>query len=62
MVKISYYGNLPQYFYNIGPMDRIYIASFSSQLRNGLNKLVRYIALCWKGLPGANTLAYFVHS
>jgi len=34
----------------------------TSQLTNGPNKLECYIAVCWKGLPETNTLAYWAHS
>jgi hypothetical protein len=39
------------------PWGHINNSSFSSQLTNGPNKLVCYIILGWKGLPGAYTLA-----
>jgi hypothetical protein len=35
---------------------------FSSWLTNGPNKLHCCITQGWKGLPGPNTLAYWVHS
>jgi hypothetical protein len=34
---------------------------FYSKLMNGSNKLECYIPLGWKGLPGTNTLAYWVN-
>ncbi len=36
----------------------IYYTSFSSLLMNEPNKLVCYITLGWKGLPGTDTLAF----
>jgi len=49
-------------FYNIGPRSHIHNTSFSSEPMNELNKLKCLITLCRKGLPGANTLAYWAYS
>jgi len=44
-----------------GSWDCIHNTSFSSRLTNGPNKLECYIALRWKHLPIANTLASWAH-
>jgi hypothetical protein len=36
----------------------IYNTVFSSELKNGSNKLECNITLCWKGLPGITILTY----
>ncbi len=40
---------------------RIHNTSFPFFIMNGLNKLVCYITLTWKGLQGTNTQAYLAH-